>query len=59
VATLDRRSFGRIGADGKHFLRISIATGKDDLKEAVERIRQAAQDRDGFAGYLDSGDPLY
>ncbi len=27
VATLDRRSFGRIGSDGQHYLRLSIATG--------------------------------
>jgi aspartate/methionine/tyrosine aminotransferase len=59
VATMDRRSFGKIGAEGKHFLRLSIATGIDDLKEGVKRIAQASQDRDGFAKYLDSGKPLY
>jgi hypothetical protein len=30
VATVDRNSFGRIGADGQHFLRLSIATSLDD-----------------------------
>ena len=59
VAALDRRSFGRIGAEGKHFLRLSIATGLDDLKEAVERIGRATKDREGFAAFLDSGDPLF
>jgi aspartate/methionine/tyrosine aminotransferase len=59
VATMDRRSFGKIGAEGKHFLRLSIATGIDDLKEGVKRIAQSSQDRDGFAKYLDSGKPLY
>jgi aspartate/methionine/tyrosine aminotransferase len=59
VATMDRRSFGKIGAEGKHFLRLSIATGIDDLKKGVKRIAQASQDRDGFAKYLDSGKPLY
>src|SRR5690606_8631936 len=34
VATLDRKSFGRIGSEGKHFLRISIATAIEDLAEA-------------------------
>lgn len=58
VATLDRRSFGRIGAEGKHFLRISIATEIDDLKEAVERIARAARDRAGFASFMVSGAPL-
>jgi aspartate aminotransferase len=33
VATMDRKSFGTIGSDGKHFLRISIATGMDDLRK--------------------------
>jgi aspartate/methionine/tyrosine aminotransferase len=59
VATLDRRSFGQIGAGGKHFLRISIATGIEDLREAVERIGEAARDREGFAAYLESGEPLH
>jgi aspartate/methionine/tyrosine aminotransferase len=59
VATMDRRSFGKIGAEGKHFLRISIATGIDDLKEAVDRIRAASRDRQGFADYLKSGEPLF
>jgi len=39
VATLDRRSFGVIGSEGKQFLRISIATSMEDLKEAMLRIR--------------------
>lgn len=59
VATLDRKSFGQIGSEGKHFLRISIATGKEDLKEGLERIARAAQDREGFQAYLGSGNPLY
>jgi aspartate aminotransferase len=52
VATLDRRSFGVIGSDGQHYLRVSIATGLDDLKEAVKRIELASKDRDGFARYI-------
>ena len=59
VAALDRQSFGRIGAEGKHFLRLSIATGIDDLREAVERIGQATLDSEGFAEFLNSGDPLF
>ncbi len=59
VATMDRKSFGRIGSEGKHFLRISIATGIDDLKEGVERIAKAAKDRDGFAKYVKEGKRLY
>ena len=59
VATMDRKSFGKIGTEGKHFLRLSIATGKDELREGVARIATAAADRKGFAAYLKSGDPLY
>lgn len=58
VATMDRKSFGRIGAEGKHFLRLSVATGLDDLREGIARIAAAAADRKGFADYLASGDPL-
>jgi aspartate/methionine/tyrosine aminotransferase len=59
VATLDRKSFGRIGSEGKHYLRISIATGLEDLEQAMERIEQALFDRTGFAAWLRSGAPLY
>lgn len=55
VATLDRRSFGVIGSEGKHYLRISIATSYDDLKEALARIAAASVDRDGFRDFLREG----
>lgn len=59
VATMDRKSFGRIGTEKMHFLRISIATGIDDLKEGVKRIAKAAADKDGFAAYVREGKRLY
>jgi aspartate/methionine/tyrosine aminotransferase len=55
VATMDRRSFGRIGADGKHYIRVSIATALEDLEEAMERIGAAASDREGFADFFREG----
>ncbi len=55
VATLDRRSFGVIGSEGKHYLRISIATGLPDLEEALRRITAAAADRDGFRRFVEEG----
>jgi aspartate/methionine/tyrosine aminotransferase len=58
VATMDRKSFGRIGSDGKHYLRISVATGLADLEEALSRIEAATDDRAGFAAWLRSGAPL-
>ncbi len=58
VATMDRKSFGRIGTEGKHFLRISIATGIDDLKAGMEQIAKAAKDREGFAAFVKEGKRL-
>lgn len=57
VAMMDRRSFGGIGAEGRHFLRISIATGIDDLKEAVDRMAKAARDKDGFVAFMKEAQP--
>ncbi len=59
VATMDRKSFGQIGAEGKHFLRISIATGLDDLRQGVERIAEASRDKDGFRAFVEKGQHLY
>ncbi len=59
VATLDRKSFGQIGSEGKHFLRISIATGEEQLKEGLDRIANAARDKDGFQAFLEGGSRLY
>jgi aspartate/methionine/tyrosine aminotransferase len=59
VATLDRKSFGRIGSEGKHFLRVSIATAMDDLKAGMERFAEAASDRNGFAAFVKEGKRLY
>jgi aspartate/methionine/tyrosine aminotransferase len=59
VATLDRRSFGRLHADGQHYLRISIATAMDDLRVALERIATAAADREGFQAFVREGRRLW
>jgi aspartate aminotransferase len=53
VATMDRNSFGAIGAEGQHFLRLSIATAMEQCKEGVRRIAEAVADRDGFRAFLD------
>lgn len=58
VATMDRKSFGRIGTEGMHFLRISIATGIDDLREAIARIARASTDRAGFEAFVKEGKRL-
>jgi len=59
VATMDRRSFGALGSDGLHYLRLSIATGLDDLRTGLERIRAAAADRDGFQAFMREGAHLW
>ena len=59
VATMDRKSFGRIGTENMHYLRISIATDMDSLKEAVRRIGEAARDQAGFARFLAKGENLF
>ena len=53
VATLDRASFGSIGAEGHHYLRLSIATTMENCQEGVARMRTAASDRDGFSRFLE------
>lgn len=59
VATMDRKSFGTIGCEGKHYLRISIATGLADLEEAMRLIAAALDDRAGFATWIRAGANLY
>lgn len=58
VATVDRKSFGRIGTEKMHYLRLSIASSDDDLREALARIEAAAGDREGFASFVKRGEFL-
>lgn len=58
VATMDRRSFGSIGSEGHHYLRLSIATALDDLEIGLERLRSAASDVDGFQQFIQEGKHL-
>ncbi|MCH2265343.1 MAG: aminotransferase class I/II-fold pyridoxal phosphate-dependent enzyme [SAR324 cluster bacterium] len=52
VAVLDRKSFGQIGADGKHFLRLSIAADQAVLEEGVLRLKVASEDLSGLDKFL-------
>jgi bifunctional pyridoxal-dependent enzyme with beta-cystathionase and maltose regulon repressor activities len=56
---MDRRSFGAIGAENLHFLRLSIAADLDTLKEGVRRIAAAGDDIEGFRRFVDKGDNLF
>jgi len=59
VATMDRKSFGRIGTEDLHFLRLSIATDRGSLKEGLNRIGAASRDRNGFKKFFQKGEHLY
>lgn len=59
VATLDRKSFGRIGTEHMHYLRLSIATDMDSLKEGLARIGAAAKDVAGFKKFVEAGERLF
>lgn len=52
VATMDRASFGRIGSDGQHFLRLSIANSIEDIQRGIARIEKAVDDPAGFAAFV-------
>ncbi len=52
VALVDRRSFGVIGSEGQHFLRLSYAADMDSIREGVRRIARGASDPEGFARFL-------
>jgi aspartate aminotransferase len=59
VATMDRKSFGRIGTENLHYLRLSFATDTESLKEGLKRIAVASQDRKGFSHFFEKGEHLY
>ena len=59
VATMDRQSFGKIGSEGKHYLRLSTATSMDMLKEGIRRLEVATRDREGFAKFFKEGEHLH
>jgi aspartate aminotransferase len=60
VAVMDRNSFGKIGAEGQHYLRLSIASELSVLEEGVTRLEQASKDRSGFERFVEErGEELF
>ena len=59
VAVLDRKSFGGIGSENKHYLRISIAADLKPLEEGVRRIAAASKDTEGLKRFVREGKNLY
>ena len=52
VAVMDCNSFGKIGSENKHFLRLSIAADLPLLEEGVKRLSAAAKDERGLEDFL-------
>lgn len=59
VAFLDRRSFGKIGSEQQHFIRLSAAQDISILEEGVCRLKNALQDEAGFRSFIKQGQHLY
>lgn len=59
VATMDRKSFGRVGSENFHYLRLSFATDTESLREGLKRIAGAAQNRKGFGQFFEKEEHLY
>lgn len=59
VAVMDRRSFGAIGAEDMHFLRLSIAADIKSLEEGVRHLAAAGDDVDGFQRFVQKGENLF
>jgi aspartate/methionine/tyrosine aminotransferase len=57
VATLDRNAFCRIGTEGQHYLRLSIASNLAQLEEGVLRLQAAVSDKPGFAHFMQTMGP--
>jgi len=52
VAVLARRSFGRFGSEGKHYIRLSTASDLEVLEDGVRRLNAAVEDREGAKQFL-------
>lgn len=59
VAVLDRRSFGRIGSENMHFIRLSSAAKSSDLEEGVRRLKNAFEDVAGFQDFMKTHKHLF
>ncbi|MEH0021489.1 MAG: aminotransferase class I/II-fold pyridoxal phosphate-dependent enzyme [Desulfobacter sp.] len=59
VAVLDRVSFGAIGARDQHFIRISLASARKELREGIARLAAAGGDTDGFRTFVNTTPHLF
>ena len=54
VAVLDRQSFGNIGSEGQHYVRLSIASDLPVLEDGINKLSDAVQDYSGIQKFFDS-----
>lgn len=59
VAVMDRKSFGKIGIEDMHFLRLSAAADLSVLKAGITRLKTAFEDKKGFKAFVEAGKHLY
>ena len=59
VATLDRKSFGKIGIEGMHYLRLSAAANWPTLEQGLERLTAASIDQDGLHKFIKTHGHLF
>ena len=59
VSVMDRKSFGKIGIEGMHFLRLSTASDLWVLKTGIERLKATFEDTKGFEAFVHAGKNLY
>ena len=52
LAVLDRCSFGKIGSEGKHYLRLSTASDLEVLEDGIRRLQSAVKDNEGVKQFL-------
>jgi len=59
VSVLDRRSFGKIGTEDKHYIRLSYASDISILKKGVLKLKNAFEDTQGFQRFMKERKHLY
>ncbi len=54
VAVLDRQSFGKIGSEDQHYIRLSIASDLQLLEDGVRHLSDAVQDYSGIDKFFET-----
>ena len=54
IAVLDRQSFGKLGTEGQHYIRLSIASDLAVLEDGIDKLSDAVQDCSGIEQFFDT-----